>query len=90
MNENNGFLNHNITHDEVRYHTYKCKNNKSPGLDNIPYEVLKCEDIAFLLFKLFGFCFKNNVVPSDWSKAIITPIPKGSSKIHIYLYLIGE
>ena len=80
INENNAFLNQNITHDEVRYHIHKCKNNKSPGLDNIPYEVLKCEDVTFLLFKLFDFCFKNNVVPSDWSKAIITPIPKGSSK----------
>ena len=29
---------------------------------------------------MFCYCFKNNVVPSDWGKAIITPIPKGSSK----------
>ena len=77
---NNGFLNHEISLDEVRYHVYRCKNNKSPGIDNIPYEVLKCDEVILLLFKLFGFCFKNNIVPSDWSKAIICPIPKGSSK----------
>ena len=46
----NGFLNHDITLDEVRYHILKCKNNKSPGLNNIPYEVLKCEDLIHLLY----------------------------------------
>ena len=90
LSENNEFLNHAFTLDEVRYHINKCKNNKFPGLDNIPYEVLKCEDLELLLYKLFNFCFNNNVIPSDWGKAIITPIPKCSSKTHIYLFPTEE
>ena len=40
-----GFLNHVMTLEEVRYHILKCENNKSPGLENTPYVVLKCEDV---------------------------------------------
>ena len=80
INDLNNFLNHDFTIEEVAYHVNKSKTNKSAGFDNIPNEILKHNDVVQLLYKLFQFCFKNNMVPNDWGKAIITPIPKCSSK----------
>ena len=58
----------------------KCKNKKSPGLDNIPNEVLKNRNIILVMFKLFTFCFDNCIIPNSWLKSIIKPIPKGAGK----------
>ena len=80
INDLNNFFNHDFTIEEVAYHVNKSKTNKSAGFDNIPNEILKHNDVVQLLYKLFQFCFKNNMVPNDWGKAIITPIPKCSSK----------
>ena len=80
INDLNNFLSHDFTIDKVAYRVNKSKTNKLSGFDNIPNKILKHNDIVQLLYKLFQFCFKNNMVPSDWGKAIITPIPKCSSK----------
>ena len=56
------------------------KNNKSPGIDCIPNEVLKRPGIYFVLYKLFKAIFESSVVPSIWLCAIIKPIPKGCDK----------
>ncbi len=54
--------------------------NKSVGIDQISNEVLKKNDIMLILFQLYVKCFDSGLVPSLWLKAIITPIPKSSTK----------
>ena len=33
-----------------------------------------------ILHKLFNFCLTHSLVPSDWLKVLIAPIPKGAGK----------
>ena len=52
---------------------------KATGIDFIPNEVFKCQEISQLLCVLFNACFRNHLVPSSSGKAMIT-IPKGANK----------
>ncbi len=58
----------------------KLKNNKSPGIDKIPNEVLKTTAVKNCLLKLFQYYFDTGIFPSCWNQAIIKPIPKSRSK----------
>ncbi len=50
------------------------------GIDKIPNEVLKKHDVMLILFQLYVKCFDSGLEPSLWLKAVITPIPKSSTK----------
>lgn len=78
--ETNDMVNADISYDEIEKLVNKAKNNKSVGIDNIPYEVLKHHDVIMVLFQLFQSYFKYGKIPSIWLKAIITPIPKSAMK----------
>ena len=56
------------------------KTGKAVGPDFIPNEVLKQEGLRRLLLNFTNMCFINNVLPSIWRKAKISPIPKSSTK----------
>ncbi len=70
-------LNGNIALDEVEQVVRNTKYRKAVGVDGIPYEVLKKEQILLLLVRLLQLCFDSNRIPSEWRKAIITPVFKG-------------
>ena len=72
----NEFLNTNFSSVEVRKVVMKAKNGKSPGVDGIPYEVLKNDIVINVLTNLFQMCFDSGKIPSLWRKAIVSPIPK--------------
>ena len=72
-------LNHNITIEEVKKVINLSKNNKSVGIDNIPNEVLKNTSSVNLLFVLFKKLFEIGFIPLLWYRAILKPIPKGST-----------
>ena len=74
--EPNAYLNRQIDLNEVREVVQKSKAGKSPGIDELPYEVLKSDSIIILLHKLFLLVFDTNLIPSIWLKAIICPILK--------------
>ena len=76
-NSLNLILNKDISYSEVVKQVCKAKRNKAPGLDRIPNEVLKNNDVMYALFKMFKYCFHNHCLPSVWLKAAIHPIPKG-------------
>ena len=61
-----------------------CKKNKTPGIDQIPDEVIKHPNITNLLFKLFDYCFKTCSVPKMWLKSTTKPKPKNSEKNPFY------
>ena len=56
------------------------KTGKAVGPDMIPNEVLKQDGLRNLLLEFLNMCYINNVLPSIWRKAIISPIPKSSTK----------
>ena len=73
-------LNKNITAAEVNFVIDKLKNNKSPGIDKIPNEVLKNVAVKNCLLKLYQYYFDTGIFPSCWNRAIIKPIPKSKAK----------
>lgn len=73
-------INGTITYDELHKVISKLKQNKATGLDEIPNEVLKYEDIEWVLLIYFNKCFSMGLIPTVWLKAVIVPVPKGSTK----------
>ncbi|MCG8033469.1 MAG: reverse transcriptase family protein, partial [Candidatus Thiodiazotropha taylori] len=57
----------------------RAKQNKAPGFDEIPADVLKNDTACSFLLKLFNICFLVGKVPNEWSKCVLNPIPKSSS-----------
>ena len=74
----NEFINQPISFQEVEQVINSLKINKACGFDGIPNEVVKNKDVVLYLWKFFNLLFNNNLMPSIWLKAIITPIPKGA------------
>ena len=76
--QSNYFLNDSISFDEIVKCINNLKNNKSPGPDKIPNELLKTHKLDIMLYKYFKLCFDFTGMPSLWLKAIIAPIPKNA------------
>lgn len=68
-----------ITVFEVRKAIFNAKRNKSPGFDEIPADVFRNDSSVSYLHILFNVCFRSGMMPSDWGKGIIHPIPKSST-----------
>ena len=75
----NAVLNRQISLNEVSNVIDRLKNNKAPGIDLIPNEVLKCDSVKKCLVNFFQFYFDTGLLPQCWGKAIIKPIPKSKS-----------
>ena len=55
------------------------KKGKASGIDQIPIEVLRNDNLGFYLHVLFNVYFDKGIIPSMWNKCIISPIPKSST-----------
>ena len=75
----NPILNETIRLNEIQNSFLHAKNNKAVGLDNLPYEVFKNNESCIVLAVLFNKLFDTGVAPSVWLRALIKPIPKGST-----------
>ena len=71
-------LDSDITLDAVKHAISGLKNNKSPGADGIPPEVLKCGGVALTteLFNVFLLCWHSHCLPQDLKDANIITIYK--------------
>ena len=73
-----------ITPERVRDKLKKLKPDKTPGLDNthprILLELEASDELAHLLSVLMNKTLKENEVPQDWKKALVSPIFKKGSK----------
>ena len=71
-----------ITHKEVQKAITKLKNNKSPGLDGICNEMLKCsnEPIIALITKIFNTVLLTGTYPKIWNKGYVSAIHKSKNK----------
>ena len=58
---------------EIEWSLKKCKNNKSPGEDEITYEFLKNLPINWKIYinSLFNKIWNSSVIPEDWSNVLI-------------------
>lgn len=74
-------LNRPITHSEVRRAVMKSKSRKACGVDEIPNEALKNDLCINILHRFVSLCFSVGKIPAEWSKCLITVIPKGNRSI---------
>ena len=70
---NNSDLNTDIQYLEVDKVVQNLKNNKATGIDSIPNEILKNNNVIHALTRYFNLCFSYSKVPSIWLKAVISP-----------------
>ena len=67
---------------EVELAINKLKSHKSPGIDQIPAELIKAggRTICLEIHKLFTSIWKKEKLPEEWKKSIIMPIHKEGDK----------
>ena len=67
-----------ILEEEVINAIRTLKNRKSPGIDNVPSELIKgvCEALSDILSKLCQKIWSTNQWPDAWTTYLIIPIPK--------------
>jgi len=67
---------------EVELVIDKLKSHKSPGIDQIPAELIKAGDRAIFLeiHKLITSVWKKEKLPEEWKESIIVPIHKKGDK----------
>ena len=66
-----------ITELKLAIKSVKC--NKAVGIDDLPAEVLKCDNLLDALLALFNKCFATSIIPTARKQGIINPIPKSST-----------
>ena len=67
-----------ISVEEVREAVKKLKKGKSPGVDGVTSEILKCDGAVLeWLTRVCNVCIREEKVPSDWVKSIVVPLYKG-------------
>ena len=64
---------------EVNMAVQHAKTKKAVGLDMIPNELLKHQNVVKLLHKLITKCWQYEMIPDVWRQAIVHPIPKTST-----------
>ena len=69
----------NISIFEVKKAVDNAKKGKACGIDAIPVDVLCNATSVSFLHVLFNVCFEKGIVPSEWGRCIINPIPKSST-----------
>ena len=66
-----------ITELKLAIKSLKC--NKAVGIDDLPVEVLKCDNLLDALLALFNKCFATGIIPAAWKQGIINTIPKSTT-----------
>ena len=67
---------------EVELAIDKLKSHKSPGVDQIPPELIKAggRTICLEIRKLITYIWKKEKLPEEWKESIIVPIYKKGNK----------
>eukprot|EP00918_Siedleckia_nematoides_P093946 GHVU01206295.1.p1 GENE.GHVU01206295.1~~GHVU01206295.1.p1 ORF type:complete len:239 (+),score=23.63 GHVU01206295.1:1044-1760(+) len=69
-------LNRDISDYELSRVLRESKNGKACGMDDIAYKIYKSGNLTHCLVTLFNKCFASGMIPSEWNKINIKPIPK--------------
>ena len=73
--EENGLFDEEITREKVEQALGKLKQKAAPGSDGLT-EMVSSKGLVGLWHCLFNWCWTNGMVPSEWRKSVIVPIPK--------------
>lgn len=67
-----------ITKEEVLYAIKLSKNNKAPGPDQIPIEILKLikEEQIAILVDLYNSVYNTGIIPKEWLQSTFVTLPK--------------
>ena len=76
---NYDYFDNEISIEEIKAAIRNLKSNKAIGIDELPAEVLRCDNLLSTLHTLFNKCFVNGIIPTAWKQGIINPIPKSST-----------
>ena len=58
----------------------RLKRKAAPGRDGLSAEMVCCDVLVDFWFCLFNWCWRNGMVPSEWRKNVIVPVPKKRRK----------
>ena len=77
-----GFGGEPIGRAEVEVRVWKLKNGKPTGKDETTGEMMKggCDRVVDWIWRLFNIAFVSDIVPEDWSSAMIVPLYKGKGE----------
>ncbi|KAF0760714.1 craniofacial development protein 2-like [Aphis craccivora] len=72
------FFSEHKNREEFEIALKELKSNKAPGIDKLNGELLKAQDGygKDILFRIIGKTYENGIIPKDFEKYIIIPIPK--------------
>ena len=72
---------------EVELAIEKLKSHKSPGIDQIPAELIKagCRTICYDIHKLTSSIWNKEELPEEWMESIIVPIYKKGDKTDVVI-----
>ena len=67
---------------QITWTIKKLKKKKTPGVDRIRKEMLKCggDKLIPILFKLFNLIVNSGIYPDIWTKGVITAIYKSGDR----------
>jgi len=68
------------------------KNFKSPGIDNIPEELIKAVETALIkeLHKLINAIWRKKELPKEWKTSIIVPVYKKNGDSYRTVIITAE
>ena len=74
---------------EVELAIEKLKSHRSPGIGQIPAELIKtgCNTIRCAIHKLIIVIWNKEELPEEWKESIIVPIHKNGDKTDCYIYM---
>jgi hypothetical protein len=77
-----------LTFEEIKISLKALRNNRAPGADNMPAELLKYggDEEARLIHKLIMDMWEKEYIPKEWRKSIICPIYKNGDKLECTNY----
>ena len=65
-----------ITREEVEPALGKLKRRAAPGTDGLTAEMVGSKELVDFWHCLFNWCWANGMIPTEWRRSIIVPIPK--------------
>ena len=80
LTEPEGVLTEDFTMDEVRQVLGSLKQRAAPGRDGLTAEMISREGLVEFWWVLFNWSWRNGMVPSEWRRGVMVPVPKKKSR----------
>ena len=80
LTEPEGVLTEDFTMDEVRQALGSLKQRAAPGRDGLTAEMISREGLVEFWWVLFNWSWRNGMVPSEWRRGVMVPVPKKKSR----------